>query len=94
MKSGAPATATGTTGTTGSMPSAGSIPSAYALDGSDAELKTHVGHKVEVTGTPAARQESSRTGEPAPPASTQSAAAAPRLKVSSVRMIAADCSPK
>jgi hypothetical protein len=87
MKAAAPATTTGTTGTTGSMPSATSIASAYALDGPDADLKTHVGHKVEVTGTAA------------PPASAESAsrsadAATPRLKVSSVRMIAADCSPK
>jgi hypothetical protein len=100
MKSDAPSTATGTTGTTGttgSKPSP-SVASAYVLDGTDAELKAHVGHKIEVTGTPISRQESARTGDPAPPASTESASRsadmAPRLKVSSVRMIASDCSPK
>ena len=93
-KADAPSTATGTTGTAGSMPSSTSIASAYVLDGSDAELKAHVGHKIEVTGTPT--KESARTGEPAPPESAGRTAdiAAPRLKVSSVRMIASSCSPK
>jgi hypothetical protein len=96
MKSEAPSTAAGATGTSGTMPSSTAIASAYALDGSDAELKTHVGHKVEVTGTPAAAPRAGVTGDPAPPASAGRTAdnGAPRLKVSSIRMIAADCSPK
>src|SRR6185369_12058770 len=84
MKSDAPSTATGTTGTTGSMPSA-SIASAYALDGSAADLKSHVGHKVEITGTPAPAGAPAAT-EPA----SRAADSTPHLKVSSVRMIAAE----
>jgi len=70
------------------MPSA-SIASAYALDGSAADLKSHVGHKVEITGTPAPAGAPAAT-EPA----SRAADSTPHLKVSSVRMIAAECSPK
>jgi len=95
MKAEAPSTAAGATGTSGTMPSSTAIASAYVLDGTDAELKTHVGHKVEVTGTPTMAARAGVTGDPAPPAAARTADnGAPRLKVSSIRMIAADCSPK
>jgi len=71
------------------MPS--SIASSYVLEGSAADLKSHVGHKVEITGTPEAPKASE---PPAASATSRAADSTPRLKVSSVRMIAADCSPK
>ena len=51
----------------------------YRLDGSDAELKEQVGHKVEVEGT-------IEPGKDAPKSDTE------RLQVSAVRLIASDCS--
>jgi hypothetical protein len=51
----------------------------YRLDGSDAELKEQVGHKVEVEGT-------IESGKDAPKSDTE------RLQVSAVRLIASDCS--
>jgi myosin-crossreactive antigen len=75
-----------TTGTSGTAaPSATAISSEYRLDSDDAKLTTHVGHKVEITGT---IEQPSRT-EQKPPAS---AANAPTLKVDSVRMISSTCS--
>lgn len=75
-----------TTGTTGTAaPSTTAISSEYRLDSDDAKLTTHVGHKVEITGTV---EQPSRT-EQKPPAS---AANAPTLKVDTVRMIASTCS--
>ena len=60
----------------------------YRLDADDSLLTTHVGHKVEITGTlDSAKPSASVTGDPAPPA----AAGASKLKVSSVKMIAAAC---
>ena len=51
------------------------------------ELKAHVGHKVEITGTlDSAKPSATVTGDPAPPA-----AGASKLKVISVKMIAAAC---
>jgi len=55
--------------------------SEYKLDGDDAKLTPHVGHKVEVTGTAAEAKGA------APSASS----AAPTLKVDSVKMIASSC---
>ena len=60
----------------------------YRLDADDSLLTTHVGHKVEITGTlDAAKPSASVTGDPAPPP----AASASKLKVTSVKMIAAAC---
>ena len=60
----------------------------YRLDADDSLLTTHVGHKVEITGTlDSAKPSASVTGDPAPPA----AAGASKLKVTSVKMIAAAC---
>jgi hypothetical protein len=54
-------------------------PKTYRLDAEDSQLTAHVGHKVEVTGTLDAK--------PAP----GDAAAPSKLKVASVKMIAASC---
>jgi hypothetical protein len=60
----------------------------YRLDADDSLLTTHVGHKVEITGTlDSAAPSAAVTGDPAPPA-----AGASKLKVTSVKMIAAACS--
>jgi len=74
-----------TAGTAGAPATA--IASEYKLDASDSKLTPHVGHKVEVTGTVAEPM----GGEEKPAAS---AANAPTLKVDSVKMIAATCTPQ
>ena len=88
-------TATGTTGTTGTA-TAG-MGSSYVLDGRDTELKNHVGHKIEVTGTLESHKGMSSTSPSATSsgsASTHMNDGAQRLQVASVRMIASDCSAK
>ena len=86
----------GTTGAAGAVPAAAdaskfiltkaspvadatATPKTYRLDAEDSQLTAHVGHKVEVTGTLDAK--------PAP----GDAAAPSKLKVASVKMIAASC---
>ena len=67
------------------------------LDADDSKLSAHVGHKVEITGT---LDKSSSSTAPAgstssassPAGSASSSSMAPKLKVDSVRMIAASCS--
>jgi hypothetical protein len=54
-------------------------PKTYRLDAEDSQLTAHVGHKVEITGTLDAK--------PAP----GDAAAPSKLKVASVKMVAASC---
>lgn len=83
------AAAGATTGTSGSTASS------YKLDADDAKLTPHVGHKVEITGTV---DKSMSSTAPAGSTSAAGGAAAsagsnaPKLKVDSVRMIAASCS--
>ncbi len=77
-----PSGAAGTAGTT--APSATAIASEYKLDGDDAKLTPHVGHKVEITGT----VDEAKGPTEAPAAS---AANAPTLKVDSLKMVAASC---
>jgi len=95
-----PASSTaGTTGTTGTTASdaAHNMNMSYVLDGHDSELKNHVGHRIEVTGTIEGQD---RSGSSSATSTTTSGSASSRmaggdrLKVSSVRMIAADCSSK
>jgi hypothetical protein len=74
--------ATGTAGAT--APAATAIASEYRLDGDDAKLSPHVGHKVEITGTV-----DDAKGMTQPPAA--SAANAPKLKVDNVKMVAPSC---
>ena len=62
----------------------------YRLDGTDAMLSPHVGHKIEVTGTV------DQASSPAASAATEagasaSASSAPKLKVDSVKMVSATC---
>ena len=74
--------ATGTSGTT--APPATSIASEYRLDTTESALTPHVGHKVEITGT----VEQMARPEEKPAAS---AANAPTLKVSNVKMVSTTC---
>jgi hypothetical protein len=64
--------------------SAASSASSYRLDSDDAKLTPHVGHKVEITGT---------IQEDAAGAATSAGSAnmTPRLKVDTVKMLAANC---
>ena len=69
--------------------SGGAKPAAkYRLDADAAKLTPHVGHKVEITGTV---DEMSSSATP-PSGATASSAAGPKLKVDSVKMVAATCS--
>jgi hypothetical protein len=83
----------GTTGTAGTAASARGT--SYALEGHDADLKSHVGHRIEVTGTV---EPKSKTGSSADPAAaapgSPASAASDRLMVSSVKMIAAECTAR
>jgi hypothetical protein len=65
-------------------PATTAVASEYRLDADDAKLTPHVGHKVEIAGT--VEQASSTTQPPA-----ASAANAPKLKVDTVKMLAATC---
>jgi len=71
--------APGATGTSGT-------PSSYRLEGDDAKLTPHIGHKVEITGELDSMPSSSA------PAGSSSSASAPKLKIDTVRMVAASCS--
>jgi hypothetical protein len=76
-----------TIGTSGVTPSASSATaSSYRLDADDSKLNSHVGHRVEISGTlePAS---ASPAGEPG-----AASGSAPKLKVDSVKMIASTCS--
>ena len=76
--------ASGTVGTSG-----GAKPAAkYRLDADAAKLTPHVGHKVEITGT----VDDMPSSATPPSGATASSAAGPKLKVESVKMVAATCS--
>jgi hypothetical protein len=74
------AAAAETAGTAGAAAPAGAIASEYKLDGDDAKLTPHVGHKVEITGTVAEAK-----------GGAGGASGAPTLKVDSVKMVAPSC---
>jgi hypothetical protein len=74
--SGAAPSATGTSGSA----------STYRLEGDDAKLTPHIGHKVEITGELDSMPSSSA------PAGSSSSASSPKLKIDTVRMVAASCS--
>jgi hypothetical protein len=84
-----PGTTAGTTG------SSATNEKDYKLDATAAQLSSHVGHKVEITGEleqPGASA-SARTSPPSASASASSSSSGePRLKVDSVRMISTTCS--
>ena len=74
-------------GTSGSTASSAPIASSYRLDADMAKLTPHVGHKVEISGTVEQAAPSGASG------ASSSAAAAPRLKVDNIKMVAATCTP-
>jgi hypothetical protein len=78
------AAASETAGTAGTNPPATPIASEYKLDGTDATLTPHVGHKVEITGT----VDEAKGATDAPAAS---GANAPKLKVVSLKMVSPSC---
>jgi hypothetical protein len=75
----ASSSAAGTTAGTASEATA--VAKEYRLDADEAKLSPHVGHKVEITGTPAK----------AAGAAESSAASAPKLKVDKVKMVSTTC---
>jgi hypothetical protein len=82
--------ATGATGTAGTAPST-AVASEYRLDADDAKLTPHVGHKVEIVGTVEQTSTTSTSTAAAGQTASASASSAPKLKVDSVKMIAATC---
>lgn len=85
--------AAGTTGSATSMRG-----NTYVLEGHEADLKNHVGHRIEVTGTtdstsrPAAADSSATTTSGSTSASASAGTGGQRFRVSSIRMISPDCS--
>jgi pyruvate/2-oxoglutarate dehydrogenase complex dihydrolipoamide acyltransferase (E2) component len=73
-----------------SAPAGATIASSYRLDAEASKLTPHVGHKVEITGTLEAAAAAPSGSASSAPASGASAAA-PRLKVDNVKMLAATC---
>ena len=63
----------------------------FRLEASAMTLTPHIGQRVEVTGT-VENELSLKSGVAAPPSGPASAAAAPKLNVESIQMIAATCS--
>jgi hypothetical protein len=93
------ATGSATGSTTGSASSASGTSGSgagktYRLEATDSQLAAHVGHKVEITGSideaSASASASATTSETAG-TSGSARATAPRLKVESVKMVAATC---
>ena len=103
---------TGTSGTTeavrmvdgGKMAHPGAT---YMLDGNDSELKNHVGHRIEVTGSVAGSMSGMNHGTTGSPATSTAASSSSSgsssdkmtnvnqtLNVTSIKMISADCSAK
>jgi hypothetical protein len=97
------------TGSASPSPSASATATRYVVEGSDSDLKKHIGHRVEVTGivgstamstgssvandgygsTPTASAASGNRDAAA--GTSGSMAAAPHIRVTSVRMISSDC---
>jgi hypothetical protein len=93
MGSGSTPSSSSTVGTTGSTGTARGT--SYVLQGHDADLKSHVGHKIEVTGTVEPKGKTGASADPAAAAPGSPASAMnDRLTVSSVKMIAAECTAK
>ena len=59
----------------------------YRLDGDDAKLTPHVGHKVEISGT----LDAAGAGETPGASAGSSSANPPKLKVDTVKMVASNC---
>jgi hypothetical protein len=89
-----PAGATGATGTTGGAgaPSGPKPESKYSLVADPSvDLSKHVGHKVEITGSPAAEAKSAPRGEPGAPPAAAGASGEAKFQVSSLKMVSATC---
>ena len=93
-----PPSAASTTGSTAAgattTGTSGSTASSYKLD-ADEKLTPHIGHKVEITGSVDKSMSTAPSGSTSTAAGTSASASgstAPKLKVDSVRMIAASCS--
>lgn len=92
-------TATGTAGSASASASATTDPKApdikYELVASGTvNLKPHVGHKVEITGTPEAKATAGTSGVTTPPSTTSSAtgkAEAKKITVTAMKHIAPSC---
>jgi len=90
-------TTAGTTGTTAAEPSsaASKMGTSYSLEGHEADLKNHVGHKIEITGTTDSAMKSGSTSSTSTASGTSTSSSSmssgPVLKVTSVRMIASSC---
>lgn len=82
MASGSGAGSAGAVGTTGTAATR------YELDGDVKAIQPHLNHQVEITGT--VQSSSTSAGQTSSTAGTR-AAAAPRLKVDSVKMVSATC---
>ena len=78
-----PATSSTTAAAAIAVGTTGTMPRSYRLDASVEKLGTHVGQKVEITGTLAER--------PTAPAGAGSAANMPRVMVDSIKVIDATC---
>jgi len=70
----------------------------YVLEGHEAELKNHVGHRIEVTGTtdstsrPASADSNATTASGSNSASASASSGGQHFRVNSIRMISPDCS--
>ena len=67
----------------------------YVLDGHESDLKKHVGHRIEITGTASPKSDDATKSSETATTTTMSkgdGSAGAHLRVSSIRMIAADCS--
>jgi hypothetical protein len=77
----------GASGTSGSATQTPAAATQYRLDGADAKLTPHVGHKVQIDGT---LQEASASATSSG-GSSASASTTPTLKVDDVKMLASTC---
>lgn len=75
-------------GGAGAVGTSGTAAARYELDGDAKTISTHLNHQVEITGTV---QSSSASATGAEKAAEGSRAAAPKLKVDSVKMVSATC---
>jgi hypothetical protein len=84
--------ATGTSGTSTPNSATPNSAGSYRLDAEDSKISSHVGHKVEITGTlESASMSNSAASSGSAPAAGQPGANAPRLKVDSVNMVSMTC---
>jgi hypothetical protein len=89
----AAAPATGAAGRPSASPSSAAIGPTYRLDAEDSKLSPHVGHKVEISGTVEEGSSANAAAAPSAAASNASSANVPKLKVDSIKMMAASCTP-